>query len=244
MKPCYRGSSYTDAPPEVKAISTCIQVALSRDRPNFTDCDRCILNLLRPHLAQAEENKLEGSQIQQLLLQFKQALDQGGVIRLAIDGQVQFITQRAEHLLSQYFELCDPLLLPEILQRWFTHQMAQLTSDVTSLCLPLQIEQAGRRLIVRLMTDLIQGDYLLLLEEQQSLSFSIATLTLLGLTQREAEVMLWIAKDKSNAAIAKILDCCEGTVRKHLEHLYKKLGVQTRMGAVMTALEMLGLLQA
>jgi DNA-binding CsgD family transcriptional regulator len=84
----------------------------------------------------------------------------------------------------------------------------------------------------------------LLLEEQQPSSFSIATLALLGLTQREAEVLFWIAKDKSNAAIAKILDCCEGTVRKHLEHLYAKLGVQTRMGAVMTALERLGLLQA
>jgi DNA-binding NarL/FixJ family response regulator len=45
------------------------------------------------------------------------------------------------------------------------------------------------------------------------------------------------------AAIAKILDCCEGTVRKHLEHLYKKLGAQTRMGAVMVALEKLGLLK-
>jgi ATP/maltotriose-dependent transcriptional regulator MalT len=73
---------------------------------------------------------------------------------------------------------------------------------------------------------------------------SIATLESLGLTQREAEVLCWVAKDKSNAAIAKILDCCEGTVRKHLEHLYKKLEVQTRLGAVMTALERLGLLQA
>ncbi|MFM7324107.1 MAG: hypothetical protein ACKO4L_04130 [Nodosilinea sp.] len=40
------------------------------------------------------------------------------------------------------------------------------------------------------------------------------------------------------------MDCCEGTVRKHLEHLYKKLEVQTRLGAVMTALERLGLLRA
>jgi len=105
------------------------------------------------------------------------------------------------------------------------------------------MEQAGRQLIVRLMPDPIQGDYLLLLEEQQSSSFSIATLALLGLTQREAEVLFWIAKDKSNAAVAKILDCCEGTVRKHLEHVYKKLGVQTRIGAVMTALKRLGLLK-
>jgi len=71
-------------------------------------------------------------------------------------------------------------------------------------------------------------------QEQEPPSFSIASLELLGLTKREAEALFWIAKDKSNASIAKVLGCCEGTVRKHLEHLYKKLGVQTRMGAVMT----------
>ena len=220
------------------------KISSSCDHSIAPDCNRCVLNLLHPQLAQAEENKLEGSQIQQLLLQFKQVLDQGGVIYLGIDGQVQFMTQRAEYLLSQYFGLCALPLLPEILQHWFTHQIAQLTSDVPSSYLPLQMEQAGRQLIVRFMSVPIQGDYLLLLEEQQSVSFSIATLALLGLTQREAEVLFWIAKDKSNAAIAKVLDCCEGTVRKHLEHVYAKLGVQTRMGAVMTALERLGLLQA
>jgi DNA-binding CsgD family transcriptional regulator len=83
----------------------------------------------------------------------------------------------------------------------------------------------------------------LLLEEREPHSFSISALELLGLSKREAEVLFWIAKDKSNAAIAKVLGCCEGTVRKHVENLYKKLGVQSRMGAVMIALEKLGLLE-
>jgi ATP/maltotriose-dependent transcriptional regulator MalT len=84
----------------------------------------------------------------------------------------------------------------------------------------------------------------LLLEEQDPLSFSVNALELLGLTRREAAVLFWIAKDKSNTGIAKVLGCCEGTVRKHIENLYKKFGVQTRMGAVMKALKKLGLLQA
>jgi DNA-binding CsgD family transcriptional regulator len=62
-------------------------------------------------------------------------------------------------------------------------------------------------------------------------------------TRREAEVLFWISKDKSNVNIAKLLVCSEGTVRKHLENIYKKLGVQTRIGAVMFALERLGLLK-
>jgi DNA-binding CsgD family transcriptional regulator len=80
-----------------------------------------------------------------------------------------------------------------------------------------------------------------LMQTEELPPFSVAVLELLGLTKREAEVLFWIAKDKSNAGIARVLGCCEGTVRKHLENLYKKLGVQTRVGAVMVALEKLGL---
>lgn len=119
----------------------------------------------------------------------------------------------------------------------------QVHSNVLSPQSSLQREQSGRQVLVRLVPAPSRDYYLLLLEEQQSSSFSIAALESLGLTQREAEVLFWVAKDKSNAAIARVLDCCEGTVRKHLERLYRKLGVQTRMGAVMTALERLGLLQ-
>ena len=83
----------------------------------------------------------------------------------------------------------------------------------------------------------------MLLEEQKLPSFSIASLELLGLTKRESEVLFWVAKDKSNAVIAKVLGCSKGTVRKHLEHIFEKLDVQTRMAAVMVALEKLGLLE-
>lgn len=221
------------------------RIALSCDRPNFTECDRCVVNFLRPHLMQAEENSPEYIEIQQILPLFKQSLDQGGVISLAIDGQVQFITQRAERLLSQYFLPFAPHPLPASLHHWFKYQILQLkeNGNVPSSCLPLRIEQAEQQLIIHLIPDPIREQCLLLLEEREPRSFSISALELLGLSKREAEVLFWIAKDKSNAAIAKVLGCCEGTVRKHLENLYKKLGVQSRMGAVMIALEKLGLLE-
>jgi DNA-binding CsgD family transcriptional regulator len=194
---------------------------------------------------QANGDDLECSQIQQLLTQFWEALDQGGVISLAIDGQVQFMTQRAEQLLSKYFSPCTTHSLPTPLQQWFKHQLSQFTfdGDAPCLCSALHIEQNGQQLIIRFIPDSIQGHYLLLLEEQKLPFLSIATLELLGLTKREAEVLFWISRDKSSADIAKVLGCCEGTVRKHLEHIYEKLGVQTRIGAVMAALEKLGLLR-
>ena len=62
----------------------------------------------------------------------------------------------------------------------------------------------------------------------------------LGLTPKEAEVLLWVAQGKSNAEAASILDVGEATVKKHLEHIFEKLGVEKRGAASLLALEALG----
>jgi DNA-binding CsgD family transcriptional regulator len=62
----------------------------------------------------------------------------------------------------------------------------------------------------------------------------------LGLTKREFEVLCWLAKDKSNGEIARLLKCSLSTVKKHLEHIYEKLDVQTRTAAVMRLLSQSG----
>ena len=52
------------------------------------------------------------------------------------------------------------------------------------------------------------------------------------LTRRECEVMLWVADGLSNAEIARVLVVERSTVRKHLEHIYEKLGVRSRTAAL------------
>jgi DNA-binding NarL/FixJ family response regulator len=61
----------------------------------------------------------------------------------------------------------------------------------------------------------------------------------LGLTPREAEVLLWVAQGKTNPEVAVILGIRHRTVKKHLEHVFAKLGVETRTAASRTALELL-----
>lgn len=61
----------------------------------------------------------------------------------------------------------------------------------------------------------------------------------LGLTPREAEVLLWVAQGKSNPEIAVILGSAENTVRVHLSHVFEKLGADNRHSAAMIALERL-----
>jgi DNA-binding NarL/FixJ family response regulator len=62
----------------------------------------------------------------------------------------------------------------------------------------------------------------------------------LGLTPRESEVLLWVAQGKSNGELALILGMAEGTVKKHLEHVFEKLGVESRSAASLAAIEILG----
>lgn len=56
------------------------------------------------------------------------------------------------------------------------------------------------------------------------------------LTAREREVLDWVAAGKTNADIAAILDLSPRTIEKHLEHVYEKLGVETRTAAAMRAM--------
>lgn len=221
------------------------RISLSCDRRNCTECDRCVLKLVHQPLIETDQNTPKFNQEQKILAQLKQVFDKMGAIVVKADGQVDIMTQRAEQLLSQYCLSHTPQSLPEPLQHWFKHQISLLTSNnkVLSPCLPLHIEQPGKELVIRLISDLIAEQYFLLLEEQELQLFSISSLELLGLTKREAEVLFWVAKDKSNAAIAKLINCTKGTVRKHLEHIFAKLNVQTRTAAVMVALERLGLLK-
>ena len=62
----------------------------------------------------------------------------------------------------------------------------------------------------------------------------------LSVTEREAEVLLWIARGKSNRDIAEILSLSPRTVNKHLEQIYAKLGVENRTSAAALAVRTLG----
>ena len=61
----------------------------------------------------------------------------------------------------------------------------------------------------------------------------------LSLTPRAAETLLWLAQGKTNPDIATILGITESTVKKHVQEIFEKLGVETRGAATIRALEAL-----
>ncbi len=61
----------------------------------------------------------------------------------------------------------------------------------------------------------------------------------MGITAREAEVLLWATQGKSNGDFAAILQMSEKTVKQHLGSVFEKLGVESRTAASLRALEVL-----
>ena len=68
---------------------------------------------------------------------------------------------------------------------------------------------------------------------------STGPLLKLGLTRRAAETLLWLSQGKTNPDIATILGITESTVKKHVQEIFEKLGVETRGAAAIRALEAL-----
>lgn len=92
----------------------------------------------------------------------------------------------------------------------------------------------GSQLTIRLLADSTRDRQTLLMEERRT-ELSAAPLQRLGLTAREAEVLLWVAQGKTNPEIGTILGASPGTVHKHTEHIFTKLGVETRTAAAASA---------
>jgi DNA-binding NarL/FixJ family response regulator len=60
-----------------------------------------------------------------------------------------------------------------------------------------------------------------------------------GLTDREAEVLLWISRGKANRQISEILGISPRTVNKHLEQVFEKMGIENRASAAAAAVKTL-----
>ncbi len=101
---------------------------------------------------------------------------------------------------------------------------------------PLRIERGGARLILTAADTGSDEQWMIVLREESDAAQTLALSQLFKLTQREAEVLDWVTKGKTNRDIGDILGTSPRTVNKHLEHVFVKLGVETRTAAASLAL--------
>jgi DNA-binding CsgD family transcriptional regulator len=123
--------------------------------------------------------------------------------------------------------------LPPQVREWLTRIM-----ETSAAFAPLEIQEGEKKLVVSLARCKDERCFLLLREE--SAQVSIERLQTLGLTEREAEVMHWVCEGKQNPEIAGILYVTLHTVKRHIEHILKKLGVESRQKAIKAVTDRLG----
>ncbi len=161
-----------------------------------------------------------------MMAQARHAIDavSHAAISVNADGTPLWQTRQAAEWLKTYFP-SDSLpkgQLPIVVAEWLK---AELVKEGDHL--PLHTKNAGLELHLTIARR--QRELLILLEEKSE--EGTASLDHYQLTPRELDVLLWVAKGKTNRDIAEILGMSPRTVNKHLEHIYVKLGVETRSAA-------------
>src|SRR6266571_1071651 len=220
------GIGFPPAAPSIRAMG------LLRSRADFSEDERAVLNLLRPHLIMSHESAQVVSRLGSDHRSAGGGAGAAGVIMLTLLGRIQSSSPTARQWLTKYFGPYRHAAssLPERLEAWVKHNLRRLTAKDTlpDAATPLVIEREPERLSVRLVID---DRHPVLLLNECSLMEPQRLLQKVGLTKREAEVLAWVADGKTNADIGTILSTSPRTVAKHLERIFPKLGVETRTAA-------------
>ena len=225
---------------ELSRAGDIVTFAFAREAMDFNEDERDLLNLLRPHLRQAYANadamtafrsELEGREHV-----LEEAMDCAVVVVRGV--KIKHASQLAIRWLSSFFRdgIAPNDDLPDLLRRWVRFWQTALKGKRSDLkpCAPLTVESEHGRLAVRLLKTSRDGEAVLLLKHEVTREHP-ESLRSLGLAQREAEVLFWISKGKTNREIAAILSIARKTVDKHVERINRKLGTETRTAAAAIA---------
>lgn len=159
------------------------------------------------------------------------ALDQGGQHLLAVlpNGQPRWSTPRAHTQLAEAGYEPEPgWLLAQSLQRWIADKPIAGS----------QFDCALSRLTFTLVEQRIE-EWLLKVGPSQVQQGPEWLQTALGTTERESEVLFWIAQGDTNREVAERLSLSPRTINKHLELIFTKLGVDNRTRAASLAIKSL-----
>jgi ATP/maltotriose-dependent transcriptional regulator MalT len=215
-----------------------ISVALNRSRAPFTEEERQLLTALQPHASQAVQQLRELHRLRSILASCETLVNNvnQGVLCLSAHNRIGWASTRARSFFSDVLVQRARHGLP-------TRHAARVAP---------QEPGSGRnrwscqRTAHHPEPDQSPGYWLLVGKKQRYLLFKEVAMQPtfeefkpFGLTDREADVLGWVAQGKSNDDTAAILTVCSQTVKKHLERIYTALGVTNRTEAALKAHDML-----
>ncbi len=217
---------------------TVVAFAMNRGGRDFDERDRAVLNLVRPHLAQSWRNARDRARMTALLSASADALDSAGSGVIMLTAAPSEVTDGA--LLEVYRFFGRPAfdsVLPPAVDRWIVAQRARVTEG-EALLRPLSATIGARRLVLRLLPGGSRRPDAVLIQ-QTDVGRLEPRLAELGLSPREAEVLALIGTGATNAELAARLHVAPSTIKKHLDAIYRKLGVSGRVRAAAVAAEIL-----
>ena len=173
--------------------------------------------------------------------QARNALDAFGHASIALrpaDGRVLWQTPLARDLMKRHFgagtadasSVAAPLRAPASLCDWVRERVTR-GAEVTDGGDTWTCVTGTQRLHCSLHPASAEDEWLLVLTESSNGAAVEALSLQFRLTAREAEVLYWVAHGKTNRDIGDILGTRPKTITKHLEHVFEKLGVETRTAA-------------
>jgi len=163
--------------------------------------------------------------------QTRNALDAFGYASITVragDGKLMWQTPLARELLLAYYGTSSPET-PQAVVDWLRRHLADAEKQIEPP--RLTAELGARRLTFRLHQQTGDDDWLIVMREVSDTAVIEAMSLSFKLTAREAEVLYWVVKGKINRDIADIVGASPATVKKHLERIFAKLGVETRTAA-------------
>lgn len=219
-----------------------ISVVFNRSHADFQDHERGVLDAIRQPLAAIYRNLIVREDAGVGLRRVSQLAADGGwqMIHVSLSGRILDGSPTALSLLSRFFPefaLRARVTLPAPLLTWFTRTRGWgLERPAMNTGEHFALSRLGCRLNVHFVPDPESGEAGFLLMKRERLDLRSADLARLPLTHREREILALVGKGKTNGEIGVILTISARTVQKHLEHVFQKLGVETRTAAALRAL--------
>ena len=180
--------------------------------------------------------------------QARNALDAFGYASITVrlpEGRLIWQTALARDLLQRYCDTRAPETPPAVLEwlRSHTPDARQRGIEPPALSIVQGASSLTLRLHQQTSSDDDGDEWMIVMREVSDTGVIEAMSLSLKLTAREAEVLYWVVKGKTNKDIGEILGSSPATAKKHLERVYVKLGVETRTAAAGVAIKRIRELQ-
>lgn len=187
-----------------------------------------LLARIRVHLANARNSRGP-----------RAALDAAGRYLFAVDqaGQIKWCTPKAREMLAA---VCPPPPDQELsLPAHVISNLMALRRSGAAREASCMLTGGARRVECTMLSPIGADELLFRLSEDTPAAGEARLRETLGLTSREADVLLWLSRGKTNREMGEILTISPRTVNKHLEQIFVKLGVENRASAAARAARLL-----